>query len=73
MTAPEFEARQGSLLGADLVSAWEDGNNPNACVTRRHRGHKNMLYGLRNCQELWMRFLGQAATDPLLSVLVVSG
>jgi hypothetical protein len=27
----------------------------------------------RNCQELWMRFLGQAATDPLLSVLVVSG
>jgi hypothetical protein len=27
----------------------------------------------RNCQELWMRFLGQAATDPVLSVLVVSG
>jgi hypothetical protein len=41
----EWEACQGSLRGAVLVGAWEDGNNPSAYATCRHCGHKNVLYG----------------------------
>jgi hypothetical protein len=59
----------GDVGGGEALVAGAQEELAVEVVVRVREPHPNR----RNCQELWMRFLGQAATDPLLSVLVVSG
>jgi len=62
---PGLSGRACYRLVGDRVTAAAWSGLPIVVIWQLRRGR-------RNCQELWMRFPDQAATDPVLAVLLVS-
>jgi len=45
MRMNECEACHQDMTGSPITDKWEDGDNPEAYVTCRHCGHKNIQLG----------------------------